>query len=91
MQTQDKTYNGWANYATWRVNLEIFDGYDPDGTPMTAQQAEDYVSECLTDALRVDTGMGDIVTGWVDAFLRDVDWQEIADAINEAHDLTEAD
>ena len=22
-------YNGWTNYATWRVNLEIFDGYDP--------------------------------------------------------------
>ena len=22
----DKTYNGWTNYATWRVNLEWFDG-----------------------------------------------------------------
>ena len=22
------TYNGWTNYATWRVNLEIFDGMD---------------------------------------------------------------
>lgn len=21
----DKTYNGWTNYETWRVNLEIFD------------------------------------------------------------------
>jgi len=19
-------YNGWANYATWRINLEYFDG-----------------------------------------------------------------
>jgi hypothetical protein len=19
-------YNGWTNYATWRVNLEMFDG-----------------------------------------------------------------
>jgi hypothetical protein len=25
----DKTHNGWRNYATWRVNLEIFDGLDP--------------------------------------------------------------
>jgi hypothetical protein len=24
----DKTYNGWTNYATWRVNLEIFDSLD---------------------------------------------------------------
>jgi hypothetical protein len=25
----DTTYNGWTNYATWRVNLEVFDGLDP--------------------------------------------------------------
>ena len=23
------TYNGWTNYATWRVNLELIDGIDP--------------------------------------------------------------
>lgn len=22
------TYNGWTNFATWRVNLECFDGWD---------------------------------------------------------------
>ena len=22
---KDTTYNGWSNYATWRVNLEVFD------------------------------------------------------------------
>jgi hypothetical protein len=25
----NSTYNGWTNYATWRVNLEIFDGMSP--------------------------------------------------------------
>jgi hypothetical protein len=25
----DTKYNGWTNYATWRVNLEVFDGFDP--------------------------------------------------------------
>ena len=24
----DKTYNGWSNYATWRINLEVFDGLE---------------------------------------------------------------
>jgi hypothetical protein len=24
----DTKYNGWTNYSTWRVNLEIFDGLD---------------------------------------------------------------
>lgn len=23
-----KTYNGWTNYATWRVNLELLDGVE---------------------------------------------------------------
>ena len=27
----DNTYNGWSNYETWRVNLEIFDGLQTDG------------------------------------------------------------
>ena len=21
-------YNGWSNYETWRINLEMFNGYD---------------------------------------------------------------
>ena len=24
----DNSYNGWRNYETWRVNLEVFDGMD---------------------------------------------------------------
>lgn len=26
----DERYNGWTNYETWRVNLEYFDGVDPE-------------------------------------------------------------
>jgi len=26
--TTDNKYNGWTNYETWRVNLEIFDNFD---------------------------------------------------------------
>jgi translation initiation factor RLI1 len=25
---ENKTYNGWTNYATWRVNLELLDGVE---------------------------------------------------------------
>ena len=36
---KDQKYNGWTNYATWRVNLEIFDGLhsDIDGEKATAE------------------------------------------------------
>jgi len=28
--SKDTSYNGWSNYATWRINLEIFDGITLD-------------------------------------------------------------
>jgi hypothetical protein len=35
-------YNGWANYETWRVNLEYFDGDD-------FERFDDYVQELYED------------------------------------------
>ena len=34
-----KTYNGWTNFETWKVNLEIFNGWDSD--ILTADEAKD--------------------------------------------------
>lgn len=28
MSKYEKEYNGWTNYATWRVQLEFFSGHD---------------------------------------------------------------
>ena len=28
MAHTENTYNGWTNYETWRLNLELFDGWD---------------------------------------------------------------
>ena len=27
---KDQKYNGWTNYATWRVMLELFDTHTPE-------------------------------------------------------------
>jgi hypothetical protein len=81
---QDKTYNGWTNYATWRVMLEIFDGYADDqdaGRVVTADECESYVSEIL-DVSSTDVGSGfDLVRSYADAFLGEVNWYEIANHI----------
>ena len=29
--TEEKSYNGWANYATWRIMLEIMADYVEPG------------------------------------------------------------
>ena len=34
MNDNYEKYNGWTNYATWRVNLEFFDGDDVSYTPV---------------------------------------------------------
>jgi len=78
MTMTDTKYNGWTNYATWRVNLEIFDGADYasdnacdayDLGAMLRDMALDMVAEQAT-GLALD---------YAEAFLADVNWYEIAE------------
>jgi hypothetical protein len=66
----NQTYNGWTNYATWRVNLEMFDG--SEGT-WTADSARDFVEDIIFDS----TPDG-IARDYALAFISDVNWHEIA-------------
>jgi hypothetical protein len=83
----DTKYNGWTNYATWRVNLEVFDGFDPSdyysafdaddvhGLADSLQQyAEQVIFECGYDERRPSNLMED----YARAFLQNVNWREIA-------------
>ena len=78
MNTTEK-YNGWTNYATWWVNREIFDGLysDMEGEKATAEGCKDYAEDAVSESgegLSLDYAM---------AFLADVNWQEIAEFLNE--------
>lgn len=78
-------YNGWINYATWRVYLEMFDDMDIDATGMTPDQwkymdnydrahhLEDIILSYLDDA-EAPTWVAD----YARAFMADVNWYEIA-------------
>ena len=74
----DKTYNGWTNYATWRVNLEMFDGSE---TYWTAESAKEFVEECIEST----TGEG-IARDYAMAFISDVNWHEIAEHYQEENE-----
>lgn len=76
----DNTYNGWSNYATWRVNLEIFDGMSPADicgeTPPDRWTLENEMKEYAEELV---TGDSDgLATNYALAFLSYVDWREIA-------------
>lgn len=75
-------YNGWTNYATWRVNLEIFDGYDPyDAGHDSSTSAYDLglaLKDIAEELLSYDTNEGSLAYSYAMAFLSDVNWTEIA-------------
>jgi hypothetical protein len=74
------TYNGWTNYATWRISLEWFD-YNPFEYEKDIYQLsillKDHVIEILSES-----GDG-IVLDYALSFLDDVNWYEIAENIVE--------
>ena len=84
---KDTTYNGWTNYATWRVNLEMIDGLDPSdfGTGLDSydlgQALKDYADEILCQGC----GYEGLVLDYARAFLSDVNWREIAEHMIEAY------
>jgi len=75
-------HNGWSNYATWRVNLEIFDGMEAseifdltlDAWDL-AQVLQDYVENFIFES---GGGNGNLAVDYALAFLKDVNWSEIA-------------
>ena len=93
-------YNGWTNYATWRVNLEIFDGFDPytDGgydSDVTAYHLGSYLKEYAEEIVLSSCGDGGLNTrnlaaDYALAFLADVNWYEIAKNMIKNYAETEA-
>jgi len=63
-------YNGWTNYATWRVNLEMFDG---SGDVWTADSAKEWVQEVIES-----TTTEGVARDYAMAFIDEVNWHEIA-------------
>jgi hypothetical protein len=77
--TQEK-YNGWANYATWRVNIEMFHDLDQDGwNDSSPDDCKEY-AEMLIQNEGTDSGFA---WDYAMSFLQNVNWQEIADSLNE--------
>ena len=74
-------YNGWTNYATWRVNLEILGDiqWASDETITV-----DYLKEIVENVVFDNSGcQGSLVADYARAFLSEVNYYEIAETIRE--------
>ena len=74
METQ--TYNGWTNYATWRINLEF--GLSDGAFDYDAEQLQTYVEEQLEFNCE-----NEMTLSYALAFVSDVNWNEIVRHIEE--------
>lgn len=72
-------FNGWTNYETWRVNLELFDGFDLCEVPSTIDNPYDlaeYLKEMAEEIVYGDAE--GLAKDYALAFLSGVDYGQIA-------------
>lgn len=82
----DTTYNGWSNYATWRINLEVFDGItleDINTVEVDPYELKDYLKDYAEEIIFLDSHIGgktpnSLMEDYARAFLSEVNWYEIA-------------
>jgi len=78
-------YNGWTNYATWRINLEIIDGIEID-TIICAEYIKEYIEDVVFGQYELGNG-SHLVEDYARAFVSEVNFYEIAQSINEELEL----
>tara|TARA_R100001530_G_scaffold118059_1_gene85215 strand:+ start:162 stop:440 length:279 start_codon:yes stop_codon:yes gene_type:complete len=77
-----KSYNGWTNYATWRINLEILGDIqwvEEEIEILNEEMLKDYV-ENIVFPYSENTGL---IGDYAHAFLYDVNYREILEHILE--------
>ena len=86
------TYNGYTNYETWRVNLEIFDGMDPKDWGFDTSDSYDLGQQLKEFAHSyIGSGAEGLALDYALAFLDAVNYREIAKHMIEdyAEEVTE--
>ena len=86
MNTKETTYNGWTNYATWRVSLELFDGYEfeEEFYQHSTYDFSEHLRELAEEWTTFDC-QNEIAKDYALAFLAQVNYYEIAEHIKEMH------
>lgn len=75
-------YNGFTNYETWRISLEMFEGITFD-----KKVNEEELKQMAQETIELQGG--GLALDYALAFIDSVNWFEIADNINEIFQLNE--
>ena len=74
-------YNGWTNYETWLVNLEM--GLTDDSHAFEARNIDDLIVELRDYAEIAIDSDNTLATNFANTILSKVDWREIAEVVLE--------
>ena len=80
----NKKYNGWTNYATWRINLEIIDGIEFE-VKTCAEDIKEIVEDTVFSQYELGNG-SHLVEDYARSFISQVNFYKIAESINEELD-----
>ena len=83
--SEDNKYNGYSNYATWRINLEIFDDTyhyaeeykNIDSAYELSKILEEYTEEIIEQDIPESNKNG-LALSYARAFIQEVNYYEIA-------------
>jgi len=79
------SYNGWTNYATWRINLEILGDIEwSEYDHVTVEDLEEIVEDCVFSNIDETNGLAE---DYARAFLNDVNYHEILQHVIEEINL----
>ena len=88
----DNKYNGWSNYATWRINLELLNDWDFAGEVLESDDEGwrpdvDYLKDLVENwVFENHTGSLGLVEDYARAFVDQVNYHEILEHILEEID-----
>ena len=74
-------YNGWTNYETWLVNLEM--GLTDDSHAFESRNLDDLIVELKEYAENAIESDNTLATNFANTILSKVDWSDIAEAVLE--------
>ena len=74
-------YNGWTNYETWLVNLEM--GLTDDSHAFESRNLDDLIVELRDYAEIAIDSDNTLATNFANTILSKVDWREIAEVVLE--------
>jgi len=82
-------YNGWTNYATWRINLEILGDIqwvEEEIEILSPEMLEEYVENAVFENNGITGHLG-LMEDYARAFLDNVNYREILESIKDDYEL----